>query len=420
MNNKVKKRVAIYFWDGWLSVSPSVVNMMLILEKNGYDVDCITRYPSNNYAVDIEFPKSIIIHRFGTPTIISINEPKVETDKKYKLSLDAWIKSKLGIANLRTNLKRNIALLKNLYEFIGFGKNIIFGKEYEFVVGIDTYGLIAAGWSFNWRKTKLIYFSLELHFMEEFKYLAEKISKKLERYYHKRSKLTIIQDEFRLNALFEENKVIKTKSNYVIVPNSSIGFHVDLKSSYFRELFNFKSSDVIILHAGGLSTGYMNKEIAEASAVWKEEHKLVFHFASELSINSPSINELAILSQGKAYYSLKPVPLDKLELITASAQIGVVFYNKERGLNHSLIVGASGKLANYLKCGLPVIALDLPGFKELFDIYGCGVVVKNASEIEPAIEIILSNYNLFSENASRCFNERYEFESHFKKVFEKI
>ena len=126
------------------------------------------------------------------------------------------------------------------------------------------------------------------------------------------------------------------------------------------------------------------------------------------------------MSNNKAYFSILPVPFDQLATITSSAHVGIAFYSKKRGLNHSVIVGASGKMASYFNCGLPVIVLDLVGFKELFDAYQCGVVIKSPDECGQAITTIMNDYEKYSLNAARCYEEVYEFESHFKKVLDKI
>lgn len=60
-SNIINKRVVIFFWDGWLSVSPSMINTILLLHKNGYEVDCITRFLDYQIAEDIDFPPGVNI-----------------------------------------------------------------------------------------------------------------------------------------------------------------------------------------------------------------------------------------------------------------------------------------------------------------------------------------------------------------------
>jgi glycosyltransferase involved in cell wall biosynthesis len=270
------------------------------------------------------------------------------------------------------------------------------------------------------RKIPLLYFSLEITFQSDYKLRVQRYIKRLEKLFHRKADFTIIQDKYRLKALMDENKVQAGEESVIIVPNSSMGKYDGPKSRYFRDMFSLADDDVIVLHAGGIGGGYMNTDIAATAADWPGNWKLIFHFSMILPENNPEIEELRVLSKNKALFSFKPVPFDKLAEITSSADIGIVYYSKDRGPNYSLIVGASGKLSNYLRCGLPVIALSLPGFKELFDKYNCGVVVDVASENKKAVETILSDYDTYSKNASRCFNEAYEFESHFSRLFPKL
>jgi hypothetical protein len=422
MQESKEKRVVIFFWDGWISVSPSIMNCMLLLAKQGYKVDCICNHYPGKLADEISFPDTVTIYRHGIPGN-GIGEAKgfkqpARPGPARRFFLN--VKSALGVANMRTKYAHGKSILNKFNSYVAYANTIVSKHRYDMGIGVDMYGLAAAGKLMDPKKVQLVYFSLEIRFLNEFKYRAEKAIKLLERKYHRLCRLTIIQDRYRMNALFRENGVVPSEENTHIVPNSTIGTITPPQSTYFKDLFGFSTDDIIVLNAGGLSQGYLNEEIAAASAQWPGHYKLVFHFTEFLTPDHPSIIKLRTLSNDKAYFSLTPVAFDKLSEITASAHIGIVFYNKERGLNHSLIVGASGKLSNYLRTGLPVVALDLPGFKELFDAYGCGVVVSHPDETRNAIDRILTDRARYSENALRCFAEAYEFEKYFNRIFEKV
>ena len=421
-SNNINKRVVIFFWDGWLSVSPSMINTILLLHKNGYEVDCITRFLDYQIAEDIDFPTGVTIHRYGTqlkPATQTNNKNEIFTAAR-KNSIGHTIKKTLGIKDIRSNFKRNIEILSLFYNYILFSKKIISDKKYSFVIGVDTKGLVSAGILFFFKKITLVYFSLEIRFVTDFKFFIDRKIKQIEKYFHKKANFTIIQDKYRLTCLNKENGIAENPNNFVIVPNGPMGKFENIQSNYFKELFQFSDEDVIVLHAGGLSTGIMNDEIAKCCTTWPDNFKLVFHFSVYFDEDSEAIERLKALSNNKAFFSILPVPFDQLATITSSAHVGIAFYSKKRGLNHSLIVGASGKMASYFNCGLPVIALDLKGFKELFDEYNCGVVIKSPEDCGEAIKTIMNDYKTFSKNAVRCYEEVYEFELHFKKVLDKI
>lgn len=421
VNKVVNKRVALFFWDGGIAVSPSITNTLLLLHKDGFEVDCITRYVDDTLADEINFPNGINIYRFG-------NEHKGEkvevimsaTSKKINNNFAIKIKNFFGVYNIKKNIKININLLSTFCGYLKFGNKVTSKQHYSHIIGVDTNGLAASGIVFFKRRRQIIYFSLEIRFVSDFKYIINRIIKRAEKYFHRKSQVTIIQDTYRYEALCIENEICDKSKNYIIVPNGPIGKYEKIKNDYFANKFNLSSSNVILLHAGGLSSGYMNDEIALSCSSLSERFKLIFHFFSFRKEDSHEVGRLKSLSKNKALFSTNPVSLDKLAEITSSAHIGIAFYNKDRGLNHSLILGASGKMANYLQCGIPVIVLNLPGFKELFEEYHCGIVIDTPIITDDVINAILDDYEKYSSGAIRCFNEVYEFENHFNHVLDKM
>jgi len=68
---------------------------------------------------------------------------------------------------------------------------------------------------------------------------------------------------------------------------------------------------------------------------------------------------------------------------------------------------AAGKIGNYLKCGVPVIATNLPSLKYIED-YKCGVLIDSFSELPTAIEKINKEYYTYRENTFRCYRELWD------------
>ncbi len=97
-----------------------------------------------------------------------------------------------------------------------------------------------------------------------------------------------------------------------------------------------------------------------------------------------------------------------------------MFYRTDLGPNWSLLATASGKFAFYLQSGLPVVCLDMPGFREVVEMYGCGICVKDFSQVTEALEKIFTNYEFYRANALRCYRERYEFSKYFEQVIAAI
>jgi len=48
----VKKKVAILFWEGYVSVAPTVINIAQLLSENNYYIDIFTRGNIGNFPDD--------------------------------------------------------------------------------------------------------------------------------------------------------------------------------------------------------------------------------------------------------------------------------------------------------------------------------------------------------------------------------
>jgi glycosyltransferase involved in cell wall biosynthesis len=164
----------------------------------------------------------------------------------------------------------------------------------------------------------------------------------------------------------------------------------------------------------------LSLELAQAAADWPSAAVLVFHERERRRPEEPYLREIEKASHGRALLSLEPVAYDELDRLAASAHVGIILYQEELGPNFALMAGASGKMGQYLRCGLPVVALALRGLEDVVRNYRCGVCVSSPSEIGAALETIRGDYALYRANAFKCYEEVYEFGRHFEAVVEEI
>jgi len=68
---------------------------------------------------------------------------------------------------------------------------------------------------------------------------------------------------------------------------------------------------------------------------------------------------------------------------------------------------ASGKVAQYLRCGKPVVVSDLPGMADLIRRYNCGAVIKEPSELKDALQTVFDDHETMVLNAINCFNTEF-------------
>ena len=96
-----------------------------------------------------------------------------------------------------------------------------------------------------------------------------------------------------------------------------------------------------------------------------------------------------------------PAPLH-LE-VTSYAKIGVAVY-AENSLNN--LFCAPNKIYEYAGFGIPSLCNDVPGLVETIGLNRAGLCVAwKAEKIAKAITEILDNYEMYSQNAKRFFNE---------------
>ena len=89
----------------------------------------------------------------------------------------------------------------------------------------------------------------------------------------------------------------------------------------------------------------------------------------------------------------------------ARFEIGFCFYNFDiEWIRHFNYKSApSGKIYKYLAAGVPVLAIDIPGFK-FIEEKKCGVLIEDLSvkSIRAGIEKIRSNYDMYAQNTIKA------------------
>jgi glycosyltransferase involved in cell wall biosynthesis len=290
--------------------------------------------------------------------------------------------------------------------------------RYACFFGVDQRGMIVAAIAGLLLRTPVIYFSMELYMSNELRGLRQRMYKALERICNQRTWLTLMQDSERAACLVEDNRI--SQSQIMIVPNSPLGRAARKRGSYFNQRFGISEDRKIIFYAGNIIDWAMCLELAESALTWPDKWALVLHgyVVSAQEEYFGKIERLA--TDSRVVISLDMVPYEDLERLYSSADIGVALYDSEKGANYANIAGASGKLIRYLKCGLPIVTSDSPGLRRLIDQHQCGIYVRNEHEIRSAIAHLLANYDEFSLNAIKCYDEEFDFARHFDRVIARI
>lgn len=386
---------SIFFYEGWLSVAPTILNLSALLSKNGYRVVIYTR--------ETEYCK---------PTHIDPSIEVVYCKKypKFEKFLDFLPKFKLGF--LRTTFLLTLfASQISIYRW----KNHRHTKD-SLSLGVDTNGAILAAIETWMLGGESIYVSLELSADRCFSWL-DKWRAIAERLAYRRSVAVLIQDEDRFKALCKYARWEHPQVFYI--PNSLSSDYLDRRSNeathknFFRDRFDLAIDKYpcLILQAGSIDDLVFSKELASAFKSIEQSGVLIFHERECRDSNEPYLQMLRSVNSNNLLLSLEPLPYEQIDLVFSSATIGLAFY---RGVddNFARIAKASGKLSGYLKHGKPVLMSDLDSLTQLNDRYQFGIAIADPAssiELERAIDRIMSNYDLYSKNALRCYQQEFDF-----------
>ena len=210
------------------------------------------------------------------------------------------------------------------------------------------------------------------------------------------------------------------KEHILFLPNASYTDVHNEHDDYLSKKLHISSDKNIVLHSGGLGEWFCSKELARSAPKWDASYVLVFH-TSHLVENNSYFNELKNEMKGfsnKVLFSTVPVSNIELDTLVASAKIGIATYSlKLLGYRAENMGLAAGKIGNYLKCGVPVIATRVHSLSYIED-YHCGILVNNLDEIKDAIIKIMRDYDNYVTGAYKCYKELWHPKKYLNRIFE--
>jgi len=303
-------------------------------------------------------------------------------------------------------------------------------KRPDLLLAIDPEAAIASYPFAVLSRTSVVYFSLELkgwHPYPQFRgsplrwgrqflgALARNAYKRIECAAHRRAALTIIQDPNRAAVLQADNR-LKVMPLVHVPPSLRTSFKPCRKPEYLAQKFRLSPEQVIILTAGGIADYYWVEEVARAGRDWPDHWVLVIHgpFRSGESYHDRVLRQC---DGRKVIASTGMLEQAEFDAMVASAHIGLALY-KDVGPNHFHIT--SGKVMQYLRCGVPVVATGFPNLREVVEKNRCGVCVSDPSGLSEAISSLWADYSTFRESAWRTFDEQFRFDIHFEKVLQRM
>lgn len=375
-------RCAIFFYEGYLGVSPTNVNLAKALAQAGYDVTIYTR--SRRDAPDAGELPGVKVVRLRPGRIAGLANRLVPFTTSLLfmlrgLAAELWVAAKGG------------------------GRTVY--------VGVDIQGGMAAALSSAVLRRRFVFVSLELRIAPEQK---RGVRGALARLAYRHAAAVLAQGPDRFELLAREFGW-RHKTTFTL-PNSPFADAPAAPpaggENLFRAKFAIPAGERIAVQAGMINKITCCDALAKGFA-GVGDWALVLHERFKRSPDEPYLAALRASNSRNLYLSLDPLPYDQVDQVFVAADVGLAFYQPETADDDNFrFISSSGKLPHYLKHGKPVLVSDLPPLVELIEAYHCGLVVENPadpSEVGAALRRIASRYDEFSRNAARCFSERYEF-----------
>ncbi|WP_345993134.1 hypothetical protein [Sulfurimonas sp. HSL-1716] len=374
------KHIALIAPFGWAGVSTPIVSSVEYLHSFGYKID-------------LYYDKNEACNRMG------LNEPLFNLD-----NVNIYFYDYKGEDILEEYI--DLQVNKKDLEFIDFitSKDI----DYDFLIGYDEEGLIRAGIYGLKNNIRFYYHSLEFYEREDQKKVAEK-------FFANKSEGIFTQDKYRAEILSQTLHVPISKLS--VVYNSTIGEPIFEKSDFFRDMFDIDKDKKICLVTGTLMSITGVDKILESFKNCSDEFVLVLHgWLPDRNIKE-CIESAMKSNGGQIYYSNTILEHKDKFKIFASADISFVYYEPVN-LNLKYAAWSSGKFFDSVRCGVPVIANNIPNMKTLVEDNGCGIVLDDFNEVQKAFENIMSNYEIYKKNCYKTYL-KYDFKESFKNALGK-
>ena len=224
------------------------------------------------------------------------------------------------------------------------------------------------------------------------------------------------QDERR--ALFLSSTLKQRKEKFKIVFNSPKGKPDKTKSNYFRKLFNISDEKLIVLCIGSMTDEHYVIDLVNSIENWDEKFVLILHGWFPDEKVKLYVQDKMMEYHDKLFLSDKFFPENQKHLPYQACDIGFVGF-KPFNFNFKYAAGSAGKLFDFLKHGVPLIAYTTPGMKNLIKGNRIGKCFNKPTKINRALLNISAEYSSLRIN---CFNSwlKYEFNNQYNTIFENI
>lgn len=415
-------KLAVIYPHPNLDTIPSLVAVIEMLARAGHDVDVYTAVGADHPTPSFSAADRVRLRPIGRDTSADLDRAtaNVRALVKRRGWLPGAVRGPLGrgYRALGQGLQHGSRLATRAR---GALRAPGAATAYDYVIGVDPDGLeLAAGLAAG---APLVYYSLELLLSDEISSPAEAAIKARERQLSERAALVIVQDADRGRLLADDNNI--PMDRLALLPNAPPGPARRQRTRYWHDHFGLAPDVQVVLHSGSLGDWTGIESIVESVSAWPDNWVLVVHTRYDAESSGYVDRLRATADPRRVFFSLRPVPRQDYDALIDGADIGLAFYvpsdNSSFTQRNVQTIGlSSGKLAYYLRAGLPVIVNRATALGDVMESAGCGVAVEDAGSIPRALELIEPRWEAYSDAACAFFAEHLDIERAFATVLDRM
>lgn len=211
--------------------------------------------------------------------------------------------------------------------------------------------------------------------------------------------------------LFREDYGVGETIPAFILPVTGNGRGCGDKSEFLRKRFGIGKNKKIALSLGGIRDWYGSIELAIAFSEL-DDWALVFHGFSDNEYLDRLHETISRCGITNVYISLELFDNPEgLAPIIMSADAGLAWY-ADISIGFRSVAKSSGKIASYLRYGIPVITSSYPGTIEAIELTDCGLCISEICQTGDALNKICRDYSRYSAAALAEYEKTYNFDAY--------
>lgn len=388
------RRVAMFYPHAGIDTVPSLCSVIALLADAGFEIDVFTEWD----------PATFVSPKFASSTINVFDDFRTWEKKGVnRLLPERWA---IQMFLLRRHLR----------------------VRYTCVIGVDPEGLVLAWQCNRFINAPVLYYSLELLLSYELDQSRRDLLllKDAERRLSQKCSLVVIQDERRRDALAKDNGI--PLERFVLLPNAPEGAARRKPSRYWHRKFGLPERTKVVLYVGNICEWCGIGRIARSVDSWPTDWVLVVHTRFHSQASYPVMLLKELVNEKRVFVSSSAAGRDEYEELVDGAHVGIAFYLtlKDSPVSYMLqdnlrLIGlSSGKVAYYLRAGVPVIVNRTTTLAGFVKKNGCGVSVEDEKAIGKALCDIEGDYAQFSENALAAYRKHLDIKAPGSELVSRI